>query len=240
MSLGSFLSSIFTAPGQNAYNGQVQQQSSTSGDAYSLLGQLLPELSQSYQTAAQWEPQRQNDISNLLMQMSPGNTPNLVRQARNQAVANAGVDVGQSSAEGQTGGYSPAFTQGNTTAINDQAANQANAAQNYFYSPEYQMQQGANALSLYNQGQQSPFSNAYQQMTSDVYGQPKVQVGESPLAGIAGVLGDFIPGLGGVASSLSGGGGGSGGSGYATDPYGQAYAPGVSSNNPLAFGGQGF
>lgn len=232
----SFLSNLFAAPGSGFAASQNQQNAQAGSIGSQLLQSILPYYNADTQYAGSMEGPRQQDISNLLMQISPGNTPNLIRTASNAAFANAGRAANQSAAQGQESGYSPSFVQGNTTAINNEGAQQANAASNYYNSPEYQAQQGANALSLYNQAQTNPFAQGTQSAFSDIYGQPNAIVGQSPLGAIGSIVGTALGG-GGLAGSLLGGQ--SGGGGASTQaPYGVA-SPGYGQGPEQSYWNQG-
>lgn len=203
---------IFAAPGSGYAESQNQQNASASANAAQLMNQLYPGLSQDYQYAQQLEPQRQQDIGTMLMGMSEGNVKNQEDAYQREAMANANTAANQAAGEAQGQGLSSAYTQGNDTATNNAAANASNQFNAYEASPEAQLQRGAARLSLYGQGQTSPFAQPFQQMTSDVFGAPRVQVGQSPLGAIAGIAGDFL-GSGGLGSLFGGGGSSSQGGG---------------------------
>ena len=174
---------------ENANQGQL------SNDALQLLNQIMPGLTQDNQYAMGYEPQRQNDIQTQLMNLSAGNTKALGDAYTNQAFANSARAAKQSSAQNQAEGYSPALAAGDTTAINNQAANQSNQYQAYLQSPEFQLQQGLSRLQLYNQGQTSPFSSNLSQYGGLLYGQPRAPVGPSYLGNVAPILGNAASGI---------------------------------------------
>jgi hypothetical protein len=250
----SVLSSILQPGGTAGRNDQLQQQKSAASYASQLLGMLFPNLSQDYQYAGNLEPQRQSDIGNMLMQMSPGNINAQEDAYKRNAFSNAQMASNQASAEAQGEGLSPAYSAGNTTAINNAAANASNQYNAQLESPEQQLARGAARLSLYQQGQTSPFAQPFQQQVSNVYGQPQVPVSQGLGGAIGGILGNFlgggIPGLGSLGSLFGGGSSSSGGgsqgvqqpyqgSGFQNQGYGYG-SSGLGSGGNSGFGNSGF
>lgn len=214
MSLGSFVSSVFARPGQNAANDQAKNNQGIQSYGSGLInnpGGFGSLLTQQAGYANGLEGQRESTINNLANSYSD---PRIAQQAaarqKNSIFGNASRANSQLLGLGGSPGLQHGLQQQNLNS----AVGQANQVDLHYQSPEYHQQQLMNLLQTLQGGQQTPALQGVQGAASLAYGAPQVQVGQG--------LGDI---LGGLAGQAIGGAsfGGLGGHNQPAAPYQQQY-----------------
>ena len=208
--IGSAISSIFTPPGTNQRNAQVNQQSGYSGSVYN---NLWPGLSSQLQNQQNFYdaqlPNLQQGVQNAYFNTTQGGRNAMANNAYGQYQAMGNQQAAQ--ANSKFAG-NPSLAQGYGLAAMNNANTNASEFAGQLNSPQGQQAAWGN----YNNALQNASTGGVNYsglgaMNSAIYGQPQVPVGQ----GLGGVIGSLIPtvlgSLGGGAglSALLGGGGGS-------------------------------
>lgn len=189
----SWLSSVLTAPGTNAANTNRDRQSSVQKAA----GNVLPDLEQILQSqfafAKLLEPLRQQITQMLIEQSTPGGQQRTADRYRTGALSGATDAANYKRRRLSQGGMGIGAQQGADVEAYNNAQRDANNFQAGLSDP--------NRLTGVLQGisgaMQPPSLDSLGQTANVIYGRPAPQVGASPLASIAGVLGSMaVPGAG--------------------------------------------
>lgn len=221
----SWLSSLLTAPGTNAAQGDQKRKQAPQDVAY----HALPTVEQLLQSQLSFqhllEPIRQSAIQGLVDLNSPLGQSQASDLNRTKLV---GAATDQSNIQRQRlarGGFGIGAQQGADVGTFNAANRSANDFQSYLASP-----QGRTSLMQILAGASNvPSADLLSNLSGVIYGRPAPQVGPSPLASIAGIAGQLA----------TGGTGGLFGGGTSVP------APGTGSNpwsNPIPnpFGGGGY
>ncbi len=208
--VGSALQSAFTPSGTNALQGQEAQQAGLTGDYAALLKQMFPSLQQEQAYSDSLVPTQEADMNRMLMLASPGNQQARTQMVNNAAYSNAAQASKQADQADAAAGLSPALTAGQNQGITNAAAEQANQYQQMINSPQYQLSQAQNLMGQLQQAQQLPGMAELGQLTSGIYGAPRVELGQGLGQFLGSMAGDY---LGGLGRGEAGGGGSNGDNG---------------------------
>jgi hypothetical protein len=192
----SAITAAFTGQGQAASNARTANQAGLAQGANNFLSIINPGLTSGYNFAASQEAPFQNEITNAEQLLSPGNDQANLNQFSNEAYGNAANASRQADELDKGEGISDAYTAGQNTAINNEAATKVGQYQNQLDSPEYHLQQAQGLLGLMNQSANNPLQGDYNQLSGLVYGQPQVPVGEGFGQVLGSLAGTYLGGPG--------------------------------------------
>jgi len=182
MSIFSAITSAFTPAGTNA----AKSQSNRTANVAKQYGSLFNTSADQYKQFQDWlgNSGLLQSLSGASNQINAGPSQQ-IKQFSNQASEQAQLNTNQLMQALQSAGFGSGAQQGAAAGQFQNAATQTNQYAQQLYSPEYQQQLLQSLMQLI-QGAGSLYGGNLNSLGSGVYGQPQVQVAQSPLASILG------------------------------------------------------